>query len=243
MGTRYRQLYMESVANGQPKFWVAPPASVIATDLGETLVHSILAGCGTWMIIGGTQYIASKYIDVNMCMAWSGIAAGAVLLAPIASDVAADFLCDIRQGWERGHTEHELEPEPVTREVEPTEEKAGAARVPGAWWYHDARGLLKCYHTPVGPARGKERPQPIISDIRMQRIFLAVEAGTPFSERAMCDKDNGKVPGLSSGPFRKLQDDWCNKNRGPLYIIRPDKSGYFTPAGLRIAKAIMEAEL
>lgn len=234
---------MQTALDGAPKFWVVPPPRVFAADLGDTLVNGILAGVGAYLFSGGVSYITTHQIDMATCVSWSAIVGGSVVMLPIAGDALAEVMGDISQavaeGWNRGQPEPdkpEAEPVPLP---EPTEDEAGAARVPGAWWYYDARKQLKCYHTPVGQARGTERPKPIISDARMVRIFAEVEQGTAFSERAMC----AKVAGLSGSQFRRLQDDWCNLNRGPLYIIRPDRSGYFTPAGKRIAEAIRTAEL
>lgn len=233
MGTRYRQLYMESVAAGSPRYWVAAPPNVIATDIGETLVHSVLSFAGMWMLAGGVQYVAggdSGTIDTVSCAAWGGIAAGLVMLAPIAGDVAADFLSDIRQGWERG-AGHQVEPEPeqVAQAAELlSEDEAGAARVEGEWWYPTNRnpGHLACYPTPRD-RNGKVQ----ISDARMRAIFGAAMTGTSFSEREMTEK----VSGLSGPRFRILQRDWRART---LYVLHEDGKGHFTSMGRRIAEII-----
>lgn len=229
MGTRYRQLYMESVISGKPTLWAAPPANVIATDISETVVHSVLAFGGTWMLAGGMQYVFgnSGSIDMMACAAWGGVAAGIVMLAPIAGDVAADFLSDVRQGWERG-TAHEIEaePDPVAQTVIEPEEEQEAARIEGEWWYKTSSGRLCCYATP----RDKRR-RVIVSDARMRAVFGLAMAGTPFSEREITDR----VSGLSGPRFRILKRDWRARS---LYVMHDDRSGHFTATGRLIASVI-----
>lgn len=237
---------MQTALDGSPNPWLVPPPRVFAADLGDTVVSSILAGVGAYLLSGGILYLATNRVDMSTCISWSAITAGSVIVLPLAGDALSEIVCDISQavaeGWYRGQPEPD-EPEPEPAPPEPTEDEAGAARVPGAWWYHDVRGLLKCYHTPVGQARGTEQPKPIISDTRMQAIFTRVANSVPFSERRLCDKDSkDHVPGLSGSQFRKLQDDWCDPGR-QLYKLRPDHSGYFTETGKRIAEAIRTAEL
>jgi len=137
MGNHYRQAYLKSVIDGSPTLWAAPPANIIASDLGETLVHAIFAGSGAWLFSGGIQYLSSGGdLDMMRCAAWAGIAAGSVMLAPIASNVASDFACDIREGWNRGAAPiTALEFESIPQAAEPSEEERGAARLEGEWWY------------------------------------------------------------------------------------------------------------
>lgn len=241
MGTRYRKMHMESVLAGKPTPWIAPPTNIVFADFSETMTNGFMAFGGTTVLTGGIQYLASNTINVNACFAWGGIALGIVVLSPIVGDVLADLASDIRQGWERGHIA-EPEPEPIERIVdEPTEDEAGAARVQGTWWYKSLYGELRCYHTPTTPAKGNEIRKPIISDQRMIAIFSKVAQGVPFSERRMCNQDSG-VRGLSGSQFRKLQDDWTNPSR-QLYVIRPDKTGYFTQTGRLIAESIRTTKL
>lgn len=243
MGNRGKHIYQASVLAGKPTLWAATPIGILASDCGDTIIQAILAGVGCSAISFWAQNIFTHNIDPNACAAWGIGAFGFVLSAPVAGDVVADFITDIRMGIERSEiVENDPEPEPAPP-PEPTEDEAGAARVPGRWWYKDARGREKCYHTPVGQAKGMERPKPIISDARMQAIFTRIANGVPFSERRLCERDSkDRVPGLSGSQFRELQDDWCHPTR-LLYKLRPDKSGYFTPAGKRIAEAIRTAEL
>jgi hypothetical protein len=212
--------------------WAAPPANVIATDISETVVHSVLAFGGTWMLAGGMQYVFgdSGSIDMMACAAWGGVAAGIVMLAPIAGDVAADFLSDVRQGWERGTAhEAEIEPEPIAQIAElPSGDDAGAERIEGEWWYptHREKGHLACYATPRDK-NGKLQ----ITDVRMRAIFGSAMTGTPFSEREMTEK----VAGLSGPRFRILQRDWRARS---FYVLHNDGKGHFTATGRLIASVI-----
>lgn len=231
MGTRHRKMYYESVAAGRPQFLVVPPASVFAADMGDTLVNSIFAFGGTWLAVGGIQYISSHNFDAGTCLAWSSVIAGSVMLAPVAGDVLADFLSDIRAGWERGHVEPEQEPEPepqIEIQPEPTEDEAGSARIEGEWWYRANSGRLCCYQTP----RDKYR-RPIVSDVRMRAVFGSALTGTPFSEREMTER----VRGLSGPRFRILKRDWRTRY---LYTMNDDRSGYFTATGKLIASVIAD---
>lgn len=229
MGTRHRKMYYESVASGRPQFWVVPPANVFAADMGDTLINSIFAFSGTWLAVGGIQYISGHNVDTGTCLAWSSVIAGAMMLSPVAGDVLADLLSDIRTGWERGHIEPEPEPEQQIEmqiKPEPTEDEIGAARVEGEWWYRANSGRLCCYPTP----RDKNR-RPIVSDVRMRAIFGSALTGTPFSEREMTER----VRGLSSPRFRILKRDWRTRS---LYIMHDDRSGHFTVTGKLIASVI-----
>lgn len=229
MGTRYRKMYMQSVAAGHPQWLVAPPANIVGADVTETIVNSLMAMAGTCVLDGGIQIVVSGKFDIVSCFAWGGIAAGTVLLAPIAGDVLADLMSDVREGWERGHVA-DPEPELIEQVAElPSEDEAGAARIEGEWWYTTKSGRLCCYPTP----RDKHR-RPIITDVRMRAIFGKVLTGTPFSETRMTDKNTG-VSGLSGPRFRMLQMDWRKRQ---LYVTLPDNSGYFTTEGKLIAGVI-----
>lgn len=229
MGTRYRKMYMESIAVGKPTPWIAPPTNIVFADFSETMTNGFMALGGTAVLAGGIQYIASRTVSVEMCFAWGGIAFGIVVLSPIAGDVLADLMCDIQQGLERGHVA-EPEPESVEQAIElPSEDDAGAARIEGEWWYTTKSGRLCCYPTP----KDKHR-HPIITDVRMRAIFGKVLMGTPFSEIRMTDKNSG-VSGLSGPRFRMLQMDWRKRQ---LYVTLPDNSGYFTTEGKLIASVI-----
>lgn len=234
MGTRYRKMHMKSVLAGKPTPWIAPPTNIVFADFSETMVNGFMALGGTAVLAGGIQYIASSTVNVEMCFAWGGIAFGIVVLSPITGDVLADLMCDIRQGWERGHVaEPEQEQEPIEQAViEPSEDDAGAARLEGEWWYKTESGRLCCYHTPCD-----EHRRPIISDTRMRAIFGSVTMNqTPFTEYALTDKGSSrKIQGLSGPRFRILQRDWRMKT---LYVVRPDNSGHFTKTGKLIADVI-----
>jgi hypothetical protein len=216
--------------------WAAPPANVIATDISETVVHSVLAFGGTWMLAGGMQYVASGgsgSIDMMACAAWGGVAAGIVMLAPIAGDVAADFLSDIRQGWERGaakRIESESVPESVVQTVIEPEDTEETARIEGEWWYKTSSGRLCCYATP----RDKSR-RVIVSDVRMRAVFGLAMTGTPFSEREITER----VSGLSGPRFRILKRDWRARS---LYVMHDDRSGHFTATGRLIASVIADID-
>ena len=112
MGNRGRHIYQQSVLAGQPTLWAGTPASVLASDYGETLVNAILAGVGGSLLSAWLQQAASHSVDVNTSMAWGAGAAGIVLLAPVAGDMLADALTDIRIGWERGKPSEPESPAP-----------------------------------------------------------------------------------------------------------------------------------
>ena len=225
MGTRNRKAYYQAVTENKPRLGIAPPANVLAADLSDTLINSFFSFTGTWLLVGGAQYIASRDIDLALCAAWGGIAAGAVMLTPVLGDVLADLLSDIRQGWERG-TVAKPEPEPVIVPEIHTEDEAGAARIEGEWWYRTQSHRLCCYPTP----RDKHN-RPLITDVRMRKVFGLALTGTPFSEREMTER----VSGLSGPRFRMLQRDWRGR---ALYVVNNDHTGHFTVMGKLIANVI-----
>lgn len=230
MGARYRKLYLQSLADGTPRFWVAPPPNVFGADVSETVVNALLSGAGTALLSGSVMYLVTGRVDIPACMSWSGIAGGIVIVAPIAgeiiSEVAGDVAESIARGWENGRT-----PEPEPMQVAPIDDRIvkdepEQSRVEGEWWYKTSSGRLCCYPTPRDAHR-----KPQISDARMRAIFVLAMAGTPFSEREMVEK----VSGLSGPRFRILKQDWRVRS---LYVMLPDKSGYFTAMGKLIAGVI-----
>lgn len=232
MGNRGKHIYQASVLAGKPTLWAATPIGILASDCGDTIIQAILAGVGCSAISFWAQNIFTHNIDPNACAAWGIGAFGFVLSAPVAGDVVADFITDIRMGIERSEiVENDPEPEPAPP-PEPTEDEAGAARVPGRWWYRTKGGQLRCYYTPVN---SKDR-RPVISDQRMQAIFRLALTGTAFSEDAI----RSQVRGLSQPRFRILQRDWRKK---VLYRLNDDNSGYLTTDGKIVAEAIVNTPL
>lgn len=223
---------MQSVLDGKPpSLWAVPPGNIVASDLVETMMNSIVAFGGTWLVTGGIQIITTGRFDSSSCLAWGGIAAGGVMLAPIIGDVMADLLSDVRQGWERGavvESESELPAQMIAPVIQGDTD---ISKVEGEWWYKTEQGRLCKYNTPVAQ-QGRNRGRPIISYIKMRAIFSLVLAGTPFSEREMIKKMNG---GLSSPQFRIIQKDF---RRRKLYIMQGDRSGQFTRTGRQVISAI-----
>lgn len=232
MGKRYTHLYMQSVLDGKPpRLWAAPPGNIVASDLVETMMNSIVAFGGVWLVTGGIQIITAGRLDSSVCLAWGGIAAGGVMLAPIAGDVLADLLSDIRQGWERGAVV-ESEPGPPAQMIAPViQSETDISRTEGEWWYKTEQGRLCKYNTPVIQT-GRNRGKPIISYIKMRSIFSHVLAGIPFSSREVRKKMNGS---LSDPQFRILQKDFRHRK---LYLMQGDRSGQFTRTGKQVVSAI-----
>jgi len=226
---------MESVIERKPMFWAAPPANIFAADLSETIVSSLFAGFGGFVISGSIRYLTIGQFDPAQSMAWAGITLGTVLIAPIAGDVFSDVLCNISEavarGWNRGQPEIEPEQPTPVMPVETTEDERGSARQPGEWWYRTRSGRMCKYDTPLDKQR-----MPQISDQRMQAIFNLVLRGTPFSEREITER----VSGLSGPRFRILQLDW--RTHG-LYKLNEDRTGYLTDQGNIIAHAIIATPL
>jgi hypothetical protein len=228
MGTRYRTLYYEALANGNHYPRVVPPGNVWRADFGETVTHAVLAGSASWFIYSGAIHFRNP--TDSLCAAF--IVGGAFLIAPLIGDVLADICADVRQGWERGLVRQPEPPEvPAVEPAEESEEKRGAGRMEGEWWYTTRGSRLCCYHTP----RDKYH-KPIITDVRMQAIFAEVIRGTPFSELKVTEK----VRGLSQPRFQILQRDWRERK---MYFLHPDKTGHFSDTGRIVAQTIATTSL